>query len=107
MKTTLVSSTVSSNPFIRVYPIARILSEKFDTKIVGPVNSNGIYEPLRYETWNLQTVKERNFFPLYLKTCYDFYKKIAGKVKKFGLPYCCGCSLPAEDVWRNLHSFWS
>ena len=100
MKTTLVSSTVSSNPFIRVYPIARILSEKFDTKIVGPVNSNGIYEPLMYEAWNLQTVKERNFFPLYLKTCCDIYKKIEGDVIYAFKPkiYSFGLALIAKKL---------
>lgn len=73
--TTLLCNTLSSNPFIRTYPFGKILSEKYDTKIIGPVNSNGIYEPLKNETWNIDPVKERKFFPLYLKTCYDLYKK--------------------------------
>src|SRR3989344_2520978 len=76
MKTTLVSSTLSSNPFIRVYPFGKILSEKFDTEIIGPVNSYGVYHPLKNEKWNLTQIKEKKFFPLYLKTCYDIYKKI-------------------------------
>ena len=80
MKTTLISSTLSSNPFIRVYPFGRILSERFDTKIIGPVNSNGIYEPLRNEKWNLQPVKEKKFFPFYLKTFYDLCKNVNSDV---------------------------
>lgn len=80
MKTTLISSTLSSNPFIRVYPFGRILSEKYDTKITGPVNSNGVYEPLKNEEWNIQPVKELKFFPLYLKTCYDIYKKVESDI---------------------------
>ncbi|MEK6936794.1 MAG: glycosyltransferase family 4 protein [Nanoarchaeota archaeon] len=76
MKTTLVSSTLSSNPFIRMYPFGRILSEKYETKITGPVNSNGIYEPLRNEEWNIKPVKELKIFPFYLKTFYDICKKV-------------------------------
>jgi hypothetical protein len=76
MKTTLISSTLSSNPFIRVYPFGKILSEKYETKITGPVNSNGIYAPLKDENWNIEPVKEIKFFPLYLKTFYDIYKKV-------------------------------
>ena len=80
MKTTLVSSTLSSNPFIRVYPFGKILSEKFDTKIIGPVNSYGVYPPLKNEKWNLVQIREKKFFPLYLKTIYDIYKKIDSDV---------------------------
>ena len=76
MKTTLVSSTLSSNPFIRVYPFGRILSEKYETKITGPANNNGIYEPLKNEEWNIQPVNGHRFFPIYLKTFFDIYRKI-------------------------------
>ena len=75
MKTTLISSTLSSNPFIRVYPFGKILSEKYETKIIGPVNSNGIYEPLKNEDWNIQPTRELKFFPFYLKTFRDIYKR--------------------------------
>jgi len=74
--TTLVSSTLSSNPFLKVYPFGRILSEKFDTKIIGPVNSNGIYKPLKNEKWNIQCVNEKKFFPFYLKTFYELCKNV-------------------------------
>ncbi len=76
MKTTLISSTLSSNPFIRVYPFGKILSEKFETKIIGPVNSNGIYEPLKNEEWNIQPIREKKIFPFYLKTFYDIFKNV-------------------------------
>ncbi len=76
MKTTLVSSTLSSNPFIRVYPFGKILSEKYNTKIIGPVNSNGIYQPLKNEQWNIQCIKENKFFPFYLKTFYDICNNV-------------------------------
>ncbi len=75
MKTTLVVNTLSSNPFIRAYPFGRILSERYETKITGPVNRNGIYEPLKNEDWNIEPVKEYKFFPIYLKTFYDLYRK--------------------------------
>ena len=75
MKTTLISSTLSSNPFIRVYPFGKILSEKYETKIIGPANSNGIYEPLKNEDWNIQPARELKFFPFYMKTFHDIYKK--------------------------------
>src|SRR3989338_389604 len=80
MKVSLVSSTLSYNPMIRVYPFATFLQERFDTQLIGPVDTPGIYAPLRAEPLNYAPVRERKIFPFYLQPCRDIYNRIDGEV---------------------------
>ena len=77
MKVSLISSTLSSNPMIRVYPFAKFLQDSCDVNVIGPLaKKKGLYPPLREENLNITPIREEKFFPFYTKTMYKQYKAI-------------------------------
>ena len=79
-KVSIVASTLSYNPMIRVYPFYKILSKKYDVELIGPIDKNGFYKPLVNEIPSYSGVKEKKFFPFYLSTLNEIKKKIDGDV---------------------------
>lgn len=80
MNISLVSSTLSYNPMIRVYPFYKILSKKHNVQLIGPIDKQGFYKPLRNEIREYDGIQEKKIFPLYLKTAFDIKKRISGEV---------------------------
>jgi len=49
MKISLVSHNLSSNALGRAYVLHELLSDSYETEIVGPILWDGIWEPLRFD----------------------------------------------------------
>ena len=80
MKITMVASTLSYNPMIRVYPFYKMLNRKYDVELIGPIDKQGFYKPLVNEIPDYKGVKEKKIFPFYLSTLNSVKNKINGDV---------------------------
>lgn len=61
MKISILAHNLTNNGFGRAYMLAEILSRKYDIEILGPVEENGIWEPLRACGMDIKTVMECDF----------------------------------------------
>ena len=68
---------LSLNSYLRVYPFAKFMAEKYDVTALGPIEKKGIYPPLRNDhSIKYKATTSRKIFPFYLKNTAEIYKNI-------------------------------
>jgi len=78
MKISLVSHNLSSNALGRAYVLHELLSDSYETEIVGPILWDGIWEPLRFD----KNIKIKTLEKGDKTEVHHFWCFITGKISK-------------------------
>ena len=77
MKIVMPCDNLSTNGYTRAYPFAKLMSEDYNVTVVGPVEEQGIFKPLKNDTsikYKLYPYKK--IFPFYFQNAKNIYKDL-------------------------------
>src|SRR3989339_1187664 len=77
MKVVMPCDNLSTNSYTRAYPFAKLMSEDYDVTVIGPVEEQGIFKPLKNDTsikYKLYPYKK--IFPFYFQNAKNIYKDL-------------------------------
>jgi len=77
MRIVMPCENLSTNVYIRAYPFAKLMSQDHDVTVLGPIEKQGIFSPVKKDTSikYLPTPKKK-VFPFYMHNWWDVYKKL-------------------------------
>lgn len=75
MKIVMPCDNLSTNGYTRAYPFAKLMSEDYDVTVLGPVDKDGIFKPLRNDnSIKYKLYPNKKIFPFYLQNIKSAYK---------------------------------